>query len=109
MIEDQYKWTQEEAIKLAVEVERIAPQASCHVALTGGTLYKDGLRKDIDLLFYKIRQVEDLDKIKLGNLLSLLGFELLKDHGFVWKAKYKNKQVDLFFPDHSDSCNNEEY
>ncbi len=42
-------WTQEEAIELCRIIEDICPQAGCHVALTGGCLYKDGERKDLDI------------------------------------------------------------
>src|ERR1035437_5571090 len=55
------QWTQTEAIELCVKVEAICPKYGCHVALTGGLLYKQGKRKDCDLLFYRIRQVEQID------------------------------------------------
>lgn len=102
--EERPKWTQDDAIALCRAVELIAPAADCHVALTGGCLYKaqHGPRKDVDLLFYRIRQVESLNKQHLGHLLTELGFTLGTDHGWVWKATYQGKDVDLFFPDHSD-------
>lgn len=50
-------WTQEEAIQLCRLLEALAPTFGCHVALTGGCLYKDGERKDCDILLYRIRQV----------------------------------------------------
>lgn len=39
-------WTQKEAIELCVKIEAICPKYGCHVALTGGLLYKEGERKD---------------------------------------------------------------
>ena len=54
---DQF-WTQEEAIALCKKIESIVPLAGCHVALTGGCLYRDGHRKDLDILFYRIRQID---------------------------------------------------
>ena len=49
------------AVTLCRLIETFAPQYGCHVALTGGCLYKNGDRKDIDVLFYRIRQVEKID------------------------------------------------
>lgn len=97
-------WTQSEAIKLARLVEDIAPDFRCHVALTGGCLYKDGERKDCDLLFYRIRQEPEIDRQGLLTALCMIpGFTLGNVHGWVQKALYGDKNVDLFFPDHDDT------
>lgn len=45
-------WTQSEAIDFCKKIEAICIKYGCHVALTGGTLYGDGPRKDCDILFY---------------------------------------------------------
>ena len=58
------------AVALCREIEKIAPNFGCHVALTGGCLYKDGARKDIDILFYRIRQVEKIDHEGLKQALQ---------------------------------------
>ena len=63
-------WTQAEAIDLCREIEKGCPQFGCHVALTGGLLYKDGPRKDCDNGF-----------------------------GFVLKFSFKGKEIDAFFPE----------
>lgn len=34
-------WTQAEAVALAKKIEAVCPAFGCHVALTGGLLYKD--------------------------------------------------------------------
>ena len=93
-------WDQKEAVALCRLVEGIAPQFKCHVALTGGSLYKDGLRKDADILFYRVRQVEALDKEGLLDALAANGFEHYRRFGWVIKAKYLGKDVDLFFPEY---------
>lgn len=94
------KWLQFEAIDFATIVEAIAPDFGCHVALTGGCLYKTGLRKDCDLLFYRVRQVEEIDREGLITALCAIpGFELGNVHGWVHKATYYGKSLDLFFPD----------
>ena len=92
-------WTQEEAIQLCRLLEALAPTFGCHVALTGGCLYKDGERKDCDILLYRIRQVSAIDTEGLFAALSLIGFEGIAGFGWVFKAKYKGKSVDLFFPE----------
>lgn len=40
-------WTQAEAIALCRKIEDVCPAFGCHVALTGGVLYKLGERKDL--------------------------------------------------------------
>ncbi len=93
-------WTQAEAIELCREIENICPAFGCHVALTGGLLYKEGPRKDCDLLFYRIRQVKEIDKNGLLNkLYRELRFRVNSGFGFVHKATYRGKPVDCLFPD----------
>lgn len=94
-------WTQAEAIELCRKIEAVCPAAGCHVALTGGTLYKDGARKDADILFYRIRQVDEIDMNLLEVLLSTKGITMLGGNrsGWVIKADYRGKRLDLFFPD----------
>ena len=95
-------WTLDEAVRLCRMVEVIAPQHGCHVALTGGCLYKVGERKDLDLLFYRVRQVEKIDWISLLESLETIGFSIVGRHGWVVKAKYNDKPIDIFFPETPD-------
>lgn len=92
-------WSQPDAVDLCGFVEDICPRYGCHVALTGGCLYKDGLRKDCDLLFYRIRQVPKIDMDGLWLALERIG--LIKQSGFGWcyKADWCGKPVDCFFPE----------
>lgn len=99
---DKTPWTLEDAVALCRLIEGIAPQYGCHVALTGGTLYKDGMRKDVDILFYRIRQVEAIDREGLLVGLSQIGLRMTSRHGWVQKALYLGKPIDLFFPHHVD-------
>ncbi len=97
-------WTQEEAIALAVEAEALAPKFGCHVALTGGCLYKahDGSRrKDCDLMFYRIRQVDQIDQEGLFKALETIGIKIVKSFTGMWvvKAEWNGKPMDLFFPE----------
>lgn len=91
-------WYQHEAIALCKRLEEIAPQFGAHVALTGGCLYKDGARADCDIMFYRIRQEEVDEAELLQHLVKFEGFSLRGRYGWVQKAVYKGKSVDLFFP-----------
>jgi hypothetical protein len=96
-------WNQSEAIALCVEIEKICPPFGCHVALTGGLLYKQGERKDCDILFYRIRQVEKIDFDNLWIALESIGFQKVSGFGWCYKAIYNGKKVDCFSPEESGS------
>ena len=93
-------WTQQQAIDLCKCIESVCPKYGCHVALTGGLLYKNGPRKDCDILFYRIRQRSEIDADGLFNELDGLGI-LKKVSGFGWciKAICEQGNVDCFFPE----------
>lgn len=96
------KWTRQEAINLCILIESVSPQFGCHVALTGGTLYKTGERKDCDILFYRIRQVESIDQDGLFAALADIGVERRSGFGWVHKATFQGKSIDMFFPEAPD-------
>lgn len=93
------KWTRDEAVALCRDIERICPGYGCHVALTGGTLYKDGERKDADILFYRIRQSPRIDVDGLFEALAQIGVERTSGFGWVIKATFQGKSIDCFFPE----------
>jgi hypothetical protein len=95
-------WTQADAIELCRKIEAICPPFGCHVALTGGTLYKDGPRKDLDVLFYRIRQRETIDTGGLFEALRLIGVERFKGFGWCHKATFQGRNIDMFFPENQD-------
>lgn len=94
-------WTPEMARSFCVLLEEIAPNYGCHVALTGGCLYKNFDRKDIDILFYRVRQKPEIDK--LGLFLALeekLGVKVVRHvNSWITKAKWNNRDIDFFFPE----------
>lgn len=92
-------WTQSEAIALCVLIEAICPQFGCHVALTGGLLYRAGERKDCDLVFYRIRQTAEINEGGLWKALAVIGVEYKSGFGWCQKATYHGKPVDCFFPE----------
>lgn len=92
-------WTQAEAIELCKKVEAICPTFGCHVALTGGLLYKQEPRKDCDLLFYRIRQAETINIEELWRALSTIGINVISGFGWCFKATYNGKPLDCLFPE----------
>lgn len=94
-------WTQAEAIELCRKIEAVCTPFGCHVALTGGLLYKSGTRKDADILFYRHRRSPEIDVEGLMGALVELGVELRGDELtlFVQKGKYNEKPIDFFFPE----------
>jgi hypothetical protein len=106
------KWTQSEAIAICTEIEKICPKFGCHVALTGGLLY-GGTCKDLDILFYRIRQVPEIQTEALWEALKPLGFQIIAGFGWCYKATHSDRPVDFFFPEEqgsgaSHSCEEEE-
>lgn len=96
----------ETAVAICRKFESVAPSCGCHVALTGGTLYKSGFRKDVDILFYRIRQVEDINYQLLFSLLrEKFGVEVIRSFGWVTKAKMGDIDLDLFFPEDQSAPN----
>ena len=87
------------AVSICAMIELVSPKFGCHVALTGGCLYKYGERKDIDLLFYRIRQITEIDYVGLFDALSQLGFKKPEGFGWLFKSDYDGCPVDMFFPE----------
>lgn len=93
-------WTIKEGIELCREIEKYCPKYGCHVALTGGLLYKDGPRKDCDILFYRIRQIESIDIDGMfTELEESIGFAYVSGFGWCQKATWRGKNIDCFFPE----------
>ncbi|MEE9223077.1 MAG: hypothetical protein V3V40_06430 [Nitrosomonadaceae bacterium] len=91
--------TLKQAIDLCKAIEEVVPQFGCHVALTGGTLYKEGDRKDIDIILYRIRQVEEINLDGLFEALRLIGVDKKSGFGWCYKAEYYGTKIDIFFPE----------
>lgn len=69
-------------------------------ALTGGLLYKEGDRKDIDIVIYRHRQnISDFEMHDIETALVDIGFAEIQYFGFVTKAKWQGISVDLFNPE----------
>lgn len=92
-------WTQDAAVAICRDIEAICPIFGYHVALTGGTLYKEGERKDLDILFYSVRQNKTPDRHGLIEALGSIGFSAFLEYGWMNKAKHAGRNVDIFFPE----------
>ena len=100
-------WTQAQAVAFCCDVEAIAATQGWHVALTGGTLYKAGERKDADVMFYRVRQArlegDELHaaaEVLLNTLASSLCLQRTTDHWWVRKAiDGAGRHIDFFFPE----------
>src|SRR5271155_1027994 len=91
-------WNQAEAIAMCRAIEAVIPPYGYHIALTGGLLYKDGPRKDADILFYHICSATD-DWKGMWTALAFIGLQKLKGEEGMWcvKAEYEGKAVGCFF------------
>lgn len=94
-------WTLEDAIEVCTLIEEVAPDYGFHVALTGGLLYKQGKRKDCDILLYRIREIPNPDWLGLWGALSSAGVVMVSDFGWCKKAIWNEKQIDIFDPEAS--------
>lgn len=85
-------------------LESVVPDYGAHVALTGGCLYKSGrqgriMRKDCDVLFYRIRQWKCIKMDDMWAELEKYNFKKVSGFGWCYKATYLDKPVDCFFPE----------
>jgi hypothetical protein len=99
-------WTQEEAIKLCTDIEKFCPQHGCHVAMTGGCLY-GGSCKDLDLIFYRVRQRKHIDELGLLCALDKFGIQTITTHKLLksWVTKavdLEGRTIDLMFPENKE-------
>lgn len=92
-------WTREQLIELCIAIEAVCPPFGCHVAMTGGCLYKSGPRKDADLIFYRVRQRKYIDVDGLFRALAPLGLKRLAGFRWCWKFQYEGKRLDFLFPE----------
>jgi len=93
-------WDLKDAVELCSRIEAICPAFGFHVALTGGLLYKGGIaRKDMDLIFYQIRQLKKVDVAGLIKSLKDLGLCDFCGGGWRYVAKHQGRTIDLLFPE----------
>ena len=93
-------WNLQAAALFCRQLESVALNFGAHVALTGGCLYREGERKDADILIYRIRQSEKIDWAGLFRAWRQFGVRLVNDYGWCKKACLPSgHQIDFFDPD----------
>lgn len=92
--------TPELAIDFCKQLHLCLLPKGIYPALTGGSLYKVGPRKDIDVVLYRNRQkLARFETIDLKEQLAKIGVEIIASYGFVTKAKWNGISIDLFNPE----------
>lgn len=98
-------WTFTDAEELCRLLFDIAPVFGIWPALTGGCLYKNGNRKDCDIVLYGRRDTPP-DWVGFWLAAAKHGFSYIKTYGFVTKVKYKGKPVDVLIPEYRGKSHN---
>jgi hypothetical protein len=94
------KATLEKGIELCEAIYLELGNLGYFPALTGGSLYKEGKRKDIDIVIYRHRQ--KVDKFEMRDIklnLENIGLTEFQFYSFVTKAKWQGFCVDLLNPE----------
>lgn len=111
------------AIRICTILYKLLEPYHVFPALTGGILYKQGLRKDLDIILYKgstggelhlLTQLQPniplADKtVSLAHLLKEAGFEYIADYGRVVKCKYQDTDIDIIMPEAPEGTYPEDY
>lgn len=89
-------------LKLAIELctklyNKLEPHG-IFPALTGGTLYKEGERKDIDIVLYTKMETGEIIYYMLEDILAKVGVVHQRNFGRVIKCFYKNIAIDFILP-----------
>lgn len=88
------QYNMELAVELCKEIyQKLAPRV--YPALTGGTLYKEGVRKDIDIVLYLNAYEEDLEYCWEYATDALKNIEILYDSQF-WKLNVDLREQSSF-------------
>lgn len=88
------------AIELCMKIYDQLKDKGVYPALTGGTLYKKGDRKDIDILLYFKRENKSFETKELEKDLAEIGItDFNYVTGYLCKAKYNNINIDIMNPE----------
>ncbi len=102
--------TYEMAVALCAALYKVLEPEGYYPALTGGLLYKEGNRKDIDIVIYRNRQkIQGFEVVDIANLLAKVHLNITDSFGFVTKAEWHGFIVDIFNPETNDEVFNKWY
>jgi hypothetical protein len=87
------------AIQICRKLYTVLAPLKIYPALTGGCLFKDGPRKDVDIVLYRNRQGPLIDWKVLVPTLATIEVIVGAQYGFVTKAMYRGIPLDLFDPE----------
>ena len=108
--EDVELCTEAKAKELCNKLYVLLEPLGYYPALTGGLLYKEGARKDIDILIYRNRQkAQHFETVDITEQLSSIGVDITASFGFVTKAKWEGFIVDIFNPETDEEVFNKWY
>jgi hypothetical protein len=97
-----WDWSIDEAREVCKLINSISLPYNCHPALTGGLLYKDGPRKDCDIVMYQRGDTKgaksEIDWVGLWAALKNVGITLERDYGYCKKCLWKGKMIDILDP-----------
>lgn len=97
--------TLEFAVHQCIQLEQCAPDFGLHIGLTGGCLYKQGERKDVDVILYRIRQTVAPDLEDFFSYLVDKGWSNPRFHGWVTKlTSPSGAEFDFFYPEYVDKA-----
>lgn len=89
------------ALNLAPQLEELASKHGFHIGLTGGVLYKEGDRKDIDFVLYEAlndrSNVKHDSREKFITELVNLGFVTYAIHRCTTRMDYHGTRFDFIF------------
>jgi hypothetical protein len=99
-------WTLSQARSLCFLLEEIAPKFGAHIGLTGGVLYREGNRKDCDIVVYRHGgREEPIDRVGFSRACcEILGMTCVRGTGRVYKMLFVGKQVDFLFHDTAEAA-----
>lgn len=80
-------WTTERALELCRLLEPVVSKHGAHVGLTGGTLYGDGERGDVDVILYPHWRDISGDLVRIRADIEGVGIATAPLHGRVMKAR----------------------
>lgn len=91
---------QQDAINICKAIYSALNGKGFYPALTGGSLYKEGLRKDVDIVIYRNRDNDEMDMEVVAELLKPYGFGEFKFYGWCTKCVFAGIiAIDLFNPE----------
>lgn len=94
--------TLKHSLEVAKQLELVFTTHEYHVGIAGGVLYKDGIRKDIDLIIYSHTPKNHVTESKVIPVLISMGFEISKITDVRYTERniiitsYKGTRIDFF-------------